>query len=100
MDAEFQHEDPIELARNLACEFPEPGILAFESDECNCDMRYAKSIVEETYDRIEDGTLRTVEPQNRQSPVLLAHSDTEYTDQQLLILEPGIIRINQPITQV
>ena len=97
MDAEFQHEDPIELARNLACEFPEPGILAFESDECNCDMRYAKSIVEETYDRIEDGTLRTVEPQNRQSPVLLAHTDTEYTDQQLMILEPGIIRVDRPL---
>ncbi len=45
----------------------------------------------------QDGALRTADPQNTQSPVLLAHTDSEYTEQQLLILEPGIIRISQPL---
>jgi transposase InsO family protein len=92
-------DSPMVLKEYLA-QFPVFTASAESAENCNCELRYAKSIVEETYDRIEDGTVKTAEQCHQRSSVLLCQDTAQYTDEQLLILEPGIMIIPEPLVMM
>ena len=55
-----------------------------------------RSTSEENLDRIEDGNLDLAEKPFASSSIFLASASTAAMDQELLILEPGIMRIEKP----
>jgi hypothetical protein len=66
-------------------------------EKSGCDLRYAESIMEETFDRLQDGTVHTTPPGHNTASVLFAQANTGIMDPQLQILEPGILKIHQPL---
>ena len=86
----------------LKAQEPDP-LLICEPLGCNCEIRYARSLQEETYDHAMDGTLNFAEKELSLKPVLLA-SETANPDlddpnlNPLHILEPGLIRIPEALS--
>ena len=55
-------------------QFPVFTAGALSEEGCDCELRYDKSLVEETFDRIEYGTVKTTEPRLHQTSVLTRRS--------------------------
>ena len=89
---------PLSIIREYVNEYELLNTTATISEDCNCELRYASSICEETFDRIEDGTVITSEPRHSMASVLFAQRHTEnIMDPQLSVVDPGIIKIHQPL---
>ena len=87
--------DPMDLIRQFVNEFPtQPTPLP---QECECELQYAHSVFEKTPDLPSRTQDPLANPMASHTPVLLASSTTEHMDQQLQVLEPGLLKISQPL---
>ncbi len=92
-----QYTDSLMILKEHLAQFPVFTENPINRGECDCELRYAKSIVEETFDRIQDGTVRTSQASHKMASVLLCQNTTNYTEEQLLVLAPGIMIIPKPL---
>ena len=62
--------------------------MAFQPEECHCEVRYARSLTQETYDRVSDGCFFTSQENVPRASVLLATETME--EKQLNALFPKV----------
>ena len=73
--------DPIGQVRDYVRDCPLLNTTALVSTECQCELRYAQHVTEETLDRIEDGNLDLAEKPFAPSSIFLASASTAAMDQ-------------------
>ena len=92
-----RNTDSLMILKEYMAQLPVLTASALSENVCNCEPRYTESLVEETFDCIQDGTVKTTEARLHEASVLLCQNTTRYTEEQLLILEPGILLIPKPL---